>query len=263
MSWRWVKLTAATVAAGVTAGALMLVGTVAPEPIPRLEAAPNLAKMKLVTNEHALRHAGDSGLTTSPEWLVTSGSLFGAGKFLWSGVPDDGAPGPTSSARTGSAVLRAVTVDNTYTDVDISFDVRVNGMVRTPRTPSQDHDGVHVSLRYQDERLLYYVSVDRRDGVVAIKKKVPGGPSNGGTYSTLASDDTLPPASPLLGWRHVDVSIVGTTDVTIELRIDGRRVLSATEKAAGSPIVAPGRVGVRGDNCDFYLRNFRVARRSI
>jgi hypothetical protein len=262
MSWRWVTRTAAAAVAGVTTGALMLAGTVAPEPMPALESAPNLAKMRLVTNEHAYRHAGDDGVRTSPQWLVTSGSLFGTGTFLWSGVPDGGAPGPRSSPQTGSAVLRAVTVDDTYTDVDISFDLRVNNLTRTARTPSQDYDGVHVSLRYQNERLLYYVSVFRRDGVVAVKKKVPGGPSNGGTYSTLASDDTLPRAGLLPGWRHVEVSIVGVTEVLIELRIDGRRVLSATEKAADAPIVWPGRVGIRGDNCDFYLRNFRVARRS-
>lgn len=34
---------------------------------------------------------------------------------------------------------------------------------------------------------LFYASVNRCDQTVAIKKKMPGGSSNGGTYFTLAS----------------------------------------------------------------------------
>jgi hypothetical protein len=40
-------------------------------------------------------------------------------------------------------------------------------------------------LRYQSETSLYYASINRRDGTSVIKKKVTGGPDNGGTYYDL------------------------------------------------------------------------------
>ena len=75
-----------------------------------------------------------------------------------------------------------------FGDVALSLDLAVLRLRATASTPAQQWDGVHLWLRYQSERQLYAVSVARRDGRVVIKKKCPGGASNGGTYYPLGKD---------------------------------------------------------------------------
>ena len=217
--------------------------------------------LALLTNEFAYRHPAGAGAVRSPDWWVTSGSLFGAGDYLWSGRPDAGRPGPVSQPWTDSAVLRAVTTRDDYADVAVRFGLRVNALTETARTPAADLDGVHVMLRYHSEQSVYFVSVSRRDGQYAIKRKTPGGPSNGGTYVTLAATGTARLPAPRDGWRHVEATIAGSRTIAIGLRIDGYPVLHAIDHVAGP--VPPGRVGLRGDNCDFLVRDFRVTGRSI
>jgi len=66
---------------------------------------------------------------------------------------------------------------------------------------------VHIFMRYQSPDLLYVLSVDRRDGVIVIKKKVPGGTTAGGTYYTLASVQ----GRAVTGrWQQVRASAVNT-----------------------------------------------------
>src|SRR6266851_10493195 len=87
--------------------------------------------------------------------------------------------------------------------------------------------------------------------VLAIKEKIPGGPANGGTYYTLAEARAR---VPLGRWVPVSVSIVtaGNQAVRIGLSISGRKVLSSTSsRGRVDPILAAGRVGLRGDNCQF------------
>jgi hypothetical protein len=148
--------------------------------------------------------------------------------------------------------------------VVVRFDLRVNGLTETVRTGERRFDGVHVMLRYQSEESTYYVSVSRRDGRYAIKRKTPGGPSNGGTYVTLAS--TASPAPPRIrsGWHRVEASIHGSRTVVVGLRIDGFPVLHSVEhQPAADQTPAAGRVGLRGDNCDFLVRGFREDRRHL
>jgi hypothetical protein len=214
--------------------------------------------MVLLTNEFAYHHPADDAAARSAAWWVTSGSLFGEGDYLWSGHPDDGRPGPASRPWTGSAVLRAVTARADYTDVAVRFDLRVNGLTQTARTAARQFDGVHVMLRYQSEESTYYVSVGRRDGRYAIKRKTAGGPSNGGTYVTLASTDSPSPPAMRTGWHTVEAAIHGSRTVVVSLRIDGVPILRATEHRPAADVVPPaGRVGLRGDNCDFLVRGFR------
>ncbi len=140
----------------------------------------------------------------------------------------------------------------------VNFQLRVAGLVSTARTPAESYDGVHVFLRYQNQRELYVVSVYRRDGVVAIKEKIPGGPANGGTYYTLAEARAGVPRD---SWSAVSVSIVttGSKTVRIALSINGRTVLASTgSRGRVDPILAAGRVGLRGDNCQFFFRDFTV-----
>ena len=209
---------------------------------------------RLITNEYAHWNPGLG--VESPDWEMTSGSLFAGG---WTGVPDDCAPNRLSSDCTNSAVFRLNTKRSDFGDVRVDAQLRGNAWASTSTTPAVDWDGVHLWLRYQDEQELYYASVARRDGSVVVKKKCPGGPSNDGTYHTLGSRESLP--LPLGEWGAVGASIHTAADdsVVIDVFREDRRVLTATDSGTGcAPITADGAVGVRGDNLDFNARDFRV-----
>lgn len=214
----------------------------------------------LITNEFAYWNPTSTSAVHSPGWAMASGSAFVDGTALWSGVPDDIGPDATSSNGTNSAVLRLVTQRADFGDVDVSFDLATQSYVTTPTTPAVDWDGVHVFLRYQSPQELYYVSVDRRDDRIAIKKKVPSDSSNGGTYHTLATA-TLRNTHGM--WRHFDARVVTdpSGSVTVSLSTGGEVVLTAVDSGTGGPpITAAGRVGVRGDNTEFRLRDWIVSR---
>ncbi|UQU65802.1 hypothetical protein COUCH_05655 [Couchioplanes caeruleus] len=234
---------------------LMLALCVAPEARgPLVMPLPDTARMALISNEVAFRDQAAAEGDSSAGWHVSSGSLFGGGAFLWSGKPDGNRPNFDSSLSTGSAVLRATTAQATFQDVTVSFDLHVNQFVQTPRTGFRSFDGVHLLLRYRSEMETYAVSVFRRDGKVALKKKVPGGVSNGGTYFTLAEGQMPSIVTGKNQWRQMQATISGHRSVRLSLRIDGHSVLTALDRGAGG--IAPisyGAVGIRGDNCDFYL----------
>jgi hypothetical protein len=249
---RWAVAAAGLAAAGLAAGLLLAGGS------PALLVATFPEKVRLITNERAYYDPHLAGVHVSPVWVVTSGSLFGVHGAGWTGVPDDASPNVSSSNGTDSAVFRAVTRRRNFGDVSVSFDLRAAGFVTTARTPATPYDGVHVFLRYQNQRYLYVVSVYRRDGIVAVKEKVPGGPANGGTYFTLGE---APYRIPMDKWVPVDVTIVTVAKdaVRIDLSINAHKVLSAMSTPAHvAPILKSGRVGLRGDNCQFYFRDFTV-----
>jgi hypothetical protein len=213
---------------------------------------------RLITNERAYSSPHRAGVHLSRTWEVTSGSLFSDHGAGWTGVPDDVAPDIDSSNGTDSAVFRVVTRRATFGNVSVGFDLRISRLVSTRRTPAVAYDGVHVFLRYQNPAYLYVVSVYRRDGIVAVKEKIPGGTINGGTYVTLAEARYRMPRQQ---WVPVRVSIVSQPDgtVRIELTIGGRTVLTETQDHSKvDPILKPGRVGIRGDNCEFWFRHFTV-----
>lgn len=183
-------------------------------------------------------------------WLMTSGSLFRSAGEGWTGRPDAG-DGP---GLTGSAVFRMVSVDRGFGDVDLTVDLRVDGLVHTDRTPPRDFDGVHIWVRYRSDAQLYAVSVDRRDATMVIKKKCPGGPSNGGTYHDL-TPYLRDAAIPLGRWQHVTVSVRDRPDgsVSINADRDGLRLEAVDTGVGCAPLTGDGGVGIRGDNADFRL----------
>jgi hypothetical protein len=89
----------------------------------------------LVTNEWAFRHPDDRDAVVSPDWYMTSGSLFTSGKAGWSGVPDRRAPDAASADGTGSAVFRLVTHRRDFGNVAVSFSPR-NDAVTSATTPT-------------------------------------------------------------------------------------------------------------------------------
>jgi hypothetical protein len=214
---------------------------------------------RLITNERAYFSPHSPGVRLSNDWIVTSGSLFSHDGVGWTGVPDDVAPNDASSTGTDSAVFRLVTRHADFINVTVSFQLRVVRLVSTKRTPAVPYDGVHVFLRYQNPAHLYVVSVYRRDGLVAVKEKIPGGPVNGGSYYTLGETRHH---TPMHEWVPVSVSIVtiARNSVRIELTINSHRVMTVTDTHHPMPpIIAGGRVGLRGDNCEFYFRDFTVS----
>jgi hypothetical protein len=208
----------------------------------------------LVTNEVAVFDPHD-GAPVSRDWIVTSGSLFSDAGAGWTGPIDGEAPDARSRVHTDSAVFRMVTRRRDFRNVTVRFQLDVAGLTSTPRTPIQSYDGVHVFLRYGSAQQLYAASVFRRDGEVAVKKKVPGGPVNGGEYATLAS--THHPI-PERRWNTVVVTAVNVSGgVQISVTINGQLVLRTLDTGTlGQPISAAGAVGIRGDNASFHFRSF-------
>lgn len=217
---------------------------------------------RLITNEYAFWSGSAGNAVKSPEWRVTSGSLFSRGGTAWTGVPDDREPNATSSTGTNSAIFRAITPPLSTADVGVQMALRINRMTSTPSTPQVAWDGVHMFLRYQSEYSLYYASVARRDGSVVLKKKCAGGSSNGGTYYTLGSRSAYP--LPAGTWAGVGATAKNNVDgsVTLSLQRGGQTILSAVDRGIGcSPIRSAGSTGVRGDNTDFQFGDFMAAAR--
>jgi hypothetical protein len=214
----------------------------------------------LISNEYAWKWKNLPAVR-SPTWIVTSGSFFAKAGTGWSGVPDGSGPNVNSSNGTGSAVFRAHTQRADFDDVAVSVLLRNNRMVTTSRTPARSYDGLHIWLRHVSEYSLYAVSVNRRDNVVLIKKKVRGGSSNGGTYYNLSN--TVRYNVPYGTWQRLTASAHNNADgsVTIRLHAGTRLIVAATDRGLGGPpIRAKASVGIRGDNCDFNVDDFVVTR---
>src|SRR5215475_7655227 len=185
----------------------------------------------LITNEFAYFNPHDPAAVRSPVWMVTSGSLFARDGTGWTGVPGRGLTGPRSATMTDSSVFRVVTRRSDFTNVTVSFALFVRRFMPLPGSGAPSWQGVHVFMRYQSPDLLYVLSVDRRDGVIVIKKKVPGGDTAGGTYYTLASAANK------------------GEGVTLQVWLNGHLRLQAVDNGVGDqpPITQAGRVGLRGD----------------
>ncbi|MCO6009566.1 hypothetical protein NE236_31805 [Actinoallomurus purpureus] len=215
---------------------------------------------RLVTNEFAHWNPRTPGTRLSRDWDVTSGSLFVHRGVAWSGVPDAAVPDAGSSRGTGSSVFRMTTRRRDFDDVTVSLRLRNLGLTGTGRAAASEIDGVHVFLRWQSPEKLYVVSLNRRDGLMVVKKKLPGGDANGGTYVTLGQARYAVPYGRWQAFR-VRIATSGGGLVTVTVARDGRQVLSATDDGSeGAAILAPGAVGLRGDNCDFEFTGFRVTR---
>ena len=149
-----------------------------------------------------------------------------------------------------------VSLERDFGDVTMEVTLQVADLSSTERTPPQDYDGAHIWVRYQSEYELYAVSVDRRDGIMVIKKKCAGGPDNGGTYYDLNHEMPGFPI-PFDSWQKVTVNVYDQPDgsVTITASRDGY-TMAATDTGVGCAPLHGGGVGVRGDNAE--LRFARI-----
>lgn len=214
----------------------------------------------LITNEFAHFNSGNASAVKSPDWDVTSGSLFIQDHAAWTGIPDGVGPNAGSSNGTDSAVFRLTTKRSDFADAAVQFSLLNQGLTTTARTPAVAWDGCHIFLRYRSEYELYYASINRRDNTVIIKKKVPGGPSNGGTYYNLSPLASNP--VPYNRWQQIMATVRDNPDgsVTIALYSEGRLLVQAVDDGSlgGAPLRGSGKVGIRGDNANLKFDDFRV-----
>jgi hypothetical protein len=219
----------------------------------------------LITNQFAF-WAPEAPGVRSPLWEVTSGSLFSREGHGWTGVPDAAVPNAFSTNGTGSLVFRLRTRWTDFGSVRQEVSVRVNALTPTS-AGGEPWDGVVLWPRYESEFALYFAYVLRRDGRVQLTKKcagqVPGGDyHNGGTYFPLTAYGVSGPPLELGAWTRLATEVHDEPDgaVTVRAFRDGRVVARAVDRGTGcAPLHGPARLGVRGDNADFDLDDYRVA----
>lgn len=214
----------------------------------------------LITNEWAYTHPDSPSAVTSPSWEMTSGSFFASSNMGWTGLTDRTAPDATSSNGNDSAVFRLITRRADFYSYEVSLKLLNQRLTSFATLPAVAWDGVHVQLRYVSQYNLYAVSVNRRDNTVIIKKKVPGGPSNDGTYYNISAYRNF--SVPYNQWQDLRLTIEDNPDgsVAIQAFVNGVLIVGAVDDGSvgGPPIRAAGRIGVRGDNAEFKLDDFVV-----
>jgi len=208
----------------------------------------------LITNEYAAHHPADASSRLSPDWIVTSGSLFGGNGVATDGAIDRGHVGPASTGTTDSAVFRAYTRARFEPSYSIRFDARIGPPAR-PSGPAWD--GFHVMVCARSPAAAYYVSVARRDRRSVIKKKTAGGPVAGGSYRPISRyrpfrfpDGRFEPV-------RIDVTRNGDESVSIDLYVAGRLVVSATDEGSAA-YAGAGRIGLRADWTQVWIRDLQV-----
>jgi hypothetical protein len=217
---------------------------------------------RLLSNEYAKFHPKARDAVISRQWEVTSGSLFLRNGHGWTGIPDSvPTPDARSAKGTNSSVFRMDTRAKNFGNVRVDLKLRNLGLLGKSRnakaTPDPQVDGIHLFLRRHTECDLYAVSLNRRDNMIVIKRKLPGGPTNCGQYVQLAS---VPYQVPRGAWQNFSVTIKNTPAETVVFTIEQEgKVLLKTEDS-GRPILTPGAVGLRGDNCQFEFTDFEVRR---
>jgi hypothetical protein len=213
---------------------------------------------RLLTNEYAHFNPVDDRAVRSPDWDVTSGSLFVRDGAGWTGRPDAANPNAHSTNGTGSSVFRGTTRRNDFLNTLVSLRVKNHGLTEQGRMAPAETDGVHLFLRWHSPKDLYVVSLNRRDGQITIKRKSPGGEVNGGTYTTLGQ---VPYQVPYGRWQTFQIWIKNAGDHTVTIGVGNgeRTLLKVSDSGATAPAdLTAGAVGLRGDNCDFQFDKFLV-----
>lgn len=243
---------------------------------------------RLITNEYGYWNPTSSQAILSNDWEMTSGSLFAQLGTAWTGVPDTcstkgGSPDATSSLCTNSSVFRLNTKRTFAGNTKVSFAIRQNKDLHSLNCNTNDSCwyGTHIWLRHVNQYNLYYASIQRADGKVVIKRKVPCGSDNSGTYFALSS--YIPNDWSIGNWKRYSATIGTNADgsVTIKLYDEDKSatvpVVEGTDQGGTNPnwssscttpgryasstyapITQAGSAGVRGDYANFNLDDFTV-----
>ena len=236
----------------------------------------------LVTNEYA--HWNSDGIT-SADWDMTSGSLFWQSNTAGTGALDSLAPNKYSSDHTDSNVFRLNTFKTFAGNIKVSLALK-SSEIHDANCGTGGNDtcwhGVHIWLRHLSPYDLYYVSINRADNHVVIKRKTPCGSDNQGHYAVLK--DVVHPW--IAGaWQHFSATIQTNGDGSVTIKVYDDDSDPNTPIAQGTdglnnsnpewssgctapgryptaqypPITAAGSVGIRGDFDNFNFDDFRVS----
>ena len=213
---------------------------------------------------------------------MTSGSLFRQANTAWTGVPDSCTPDKFSSSCTDSDVFRLNTFKTFAGSIKVSLALKNNLDIHNSNCNTNDTcwHGVHIWLRHLSQYDLYYVSINRADNLVVIKRKVPCGSDNQGRYFVLAQATH---AWTVGTWQHFSMTIQtnGDGSVTLKLYDDDSNpntpIVQGTDAGGTNPswssgcttpghyptaqyppITAAGSVGVRSDFDNFNFDDFTV-----
>ena len=221
---------------------------------------------RIVTNEFVHWSPNDGCSYTSSTWDMTSGTLMIQNNAGYSGVPTEESHSVCESKfHNNSAIFRLNTKQSNFTNVAVSMDYKAvtHG---GGGAPNNSYDGIHIWVGYQTQYALYIATVFRWDDNLVIKKKVPVGqakcsdPANDGCYYNLTDEKVHTSLNTANVWHHAIISFRhdSANTVTITETIDGQRVFQAVDNKVHGATYPSGAVGVRGDNTEFYFKNFTV-----
>ena len=242
----------------------------------------------LITNEYAYWNTGDPSAKTSSAWQMTSGSLFAKNGAFWTGNPDacpndTAGPNPQSTNCTDSAVFRLNTAKTFSGNIKVSLKLKQDKDIHNSECNTGDTCwyGTHIWLRYQNEFNLYYASINRADGNVVIKRKVPCGDDNSGTYFVLGSYVKHNFTTGV--WNNYSATAQTNSDGSVTIKLYDNTYSTTTPVDTGTdrggsnpnwsakcttpghyqspaykPITTAGAVGVRGDYANFEFTGFRI-----
>ncbi len=143
-------------------------------------------------------------------------------------------------------------------DVAVSFSLLNRGVGRGDAEP-EPWDGAHLALRYQGECRSYYVSLNRRDDTLVIKKKAPDGQSACGSYYALSQYVSY--HVPYDSWQRFKASVLNDSDgsVTIKVWVDGKLVATGRDDGAGGPPIRdPGEIMLRSDGAELEFADLTI-----
>jgi hypothetical protein len=162
------------------------------------------------------------------------------------------------TGQSDSRVLRMLTRRADIKSASVSLQLLTASFNASSPDDERPWDGVHLVLRYQSEDSFYDIAVNRRDGTVAAKKKAPG--AQGSTFYTIGAPAAY--AVPLNTWQAVRASVSDEPNGTVSLKlyVDGALLLNVADDGSqgGSPIAAPGRAGLRGDNAELHVADIKI-----
>jgi hypothetical protein len=188
----------------------------------------------LITNEYTAYNPDDPAAKKSPDWIMTSGSLFTKDGSFWTGKPDSCNDGPNADSTncTNSDVFRLNSAKKFSGNVSVSVTVKQNSDIHDLNCNKGDTcwHGAHIWLGYQSEFNLYYVSVNRADNNVVIKRKIPCGDDNNGTYKELSRYVSHP----------FTTGTWNTYTATLHHNTDGSNAISLYDQASGNTPIVTG-----------------------
>jgi hypothetical protein len=232
--------------------------------------------------QHTFRGSGQliasEFANNSPEWVVTSGSLFRRDETGWTGVPDTCGAGQQPPVCNHSDVFRTHTRLSFSGSYTLTFRAKVNAIKSGACQHEPGDRGFKVFAGRRSEHDLYVVALSRDNtNPLYVKRKVPCGQTNSGTYVTIGIAKSYP--WPMGEWRSFRIEVSRNIDDTVTITLfdgAGNVLHVATDRggpnpatssctlpekypgATYKPIRVPLAIGFRGDCSDFQVDDVRV-----